>query len=136
MDGVFWYRNKLENIISYFRTVLDVLKQNPTTLNLNKCKWFQDSRKILEVYVAAGGTKSARSKNYTYDKIKKPNIWDDKYVICPKFVSSITRKTYDNIMDYIYYFDFNFKKNFQLYSILFLKQNPNRTPFIFIVSIS
>ena len=63
VDCVLLYRRTAEQLLTYFRTVLDVLKHHRATLKVKKCKWFQDRCKFLGMDMAAGGTQPAQSKN-------------------------------------------------------------------------
>ena len=40
VDNVLLYGRTSEQLLAYFTTVLDVLKHQPATLKLKKCKWF------------------------------------------------------------------------------------------------
>ena len=81
MDELLLYGSTAEQILAYFRTVLDVLKHHHDTLKLKKCKWFQDKCKFLGMEVAAGGTKYKQSKNEAFSKLEKPNTWGDLHMI-------------------------------------------------------
>ena len=63
VDDVLLYGRTADQLLAYFRTVLDVLKHHHTTLKLKKCKWFQDKCEFVDMDVEAGVTQSAQSKN-------------------------------------------------------------------------
>ena len=73
IDDVLLYGYTAEQLLAYFRTVLDVLKHHHATLKLKKCKWFQDRYEFVGIYVAAGGTQSAQSKNKAFVKLEQPS---------------------------------------------------------------
>ena len=52
--------------------VLHVLKHHRATLKLKTCKWVQDSYKFVEMYVEAGETQYAQSKNEAFSNIEQP----------------------------------------------------------------
>ena len=62
VDGVLLYGSTSRQLIAYFRTVLDVLKNHRAALKLKRCKWFQARCNFLGMDVAAGGTQPAYSK--------------------------------------------------------------------------
>ena len=55
-----------EQLLAFFRTVLEILKHHRATLKLKKCKRFQDMCKFLGMDLAAGETKPAQSKNEAF----------------------------------------------------------------------
>ena len=55
-----------EQLLDYFRRVLDVLKNHSATLKLKRCKLFQDRCKFVGMDVAAGGTQPTQSKNEAF----------------------------------------------------------------------
>ena len=56
VDDVLLYGRTAEQLLDYFRTVLDVIKQHPATINSKKCTWFQDRCEFVGIDVAAGQT--------------------------------------------------------------------------------
>ena len=52
-----------EQLLVYFRTVMDVLKYHRAALKLKRCKWFQDRDKFVGMDEAAGGIQPAQYKN-------------------------------------------------------------------------
>ena len=83
---VLLYGHTARHLLYYFRTVLSVLKRHRATLKLKKCKYFQDRCEFLGVYVAAGGTQPAQSKNEAFDKLERTNTWGDLRIIIGLFV--------------------------------------------------
>ena len=73
VDDVLLYGRTAEQIIGYFRTVLDVLKHHRTTLKLKKLKWFQERCDFVGMDVSAGGTQPAQSRNEAFYKLEIPN---------------------------------------------------------------
>ena len=63
VDGVLLYGRTAEQLLDYFRTVLDVLKRHCGTLKPKKLKWFQGRCEFLGMDVAAGVTQPAQSQN-------------------------------------------------------------------------
>ena len=63
VDDVLLYGRTDEQLLAYFRTVLDFLKHHHATLKLKKYKWFQDKYKFVGMYVAAVITQHTQSKN-------------------------------------------------------------------------
>ena len=61
-DYVLLYGRTAKQLLSYFITVLDVLKNHRATLKLKEFKWFQDRCEFVGMDVAAGGTQPAQSK--------------------------------------------------------------------------
>ena len=62
-------------ILSYFRTVLDILKHQQTTIKQKSCKWFQDRSKFVGNVIAAEVTQPANSKKEAFSKLERPNTW-------------------------------------------------------------
>ena len=85
IDDVLLYGRKADQLLQYFRTVLDVLQHHRDTLKLKKCKWFQDRCEFVGMDVAAGGTKPAQSKSDTFAKLGKPHTWGDLRMIIGMF---------------------------------------------------
>ena len=73
VDDVLLYGRTAKQHIAYLRIVLDVLRHHHATLKLKKCKWFQDRYEFVGIYVAAGGTQSAQSKNKAFVKLEQPS---------------------------------------------------------------
>ena len=69
VDDVLLYGRTSENLLDYFRTVLDALKHHYTTLKIKRCKWFQYRCKFVMMNVEAGGTQPSQSKNEDFDKL-------------------------------------------------------------------
>ena len=63
VDNVFLYGRTSFQILSYFRTIIYVLKQHCDRLNLKKCKWFQDRFKFVGMHMVEGVTKHEHTKN-------------------------------------------------------------------------
>ena len=76
-DDVLLYGRTVKQILTYFKTLLNVLKHHHATLKLKRCKWFQDRYKFVGMYIAAVGTQPAQSKNQAFEKIERPNTWRD-----------------------------------------------------------
>ena len=70
VDDVLLYGHTAKQLLAYFRTVLDIIKQHVTNINLKKCKWFQDRCKFVGMYVATGGTQPAQSKNEVFKNLE------------------------------------------------------------------
>ena len=70
VDDLLLYRRTSEQLLAYFITVLDVLKNDCATLNLKRCKWFQDRCKCVGMGVESGGTQSAQSQNEYFYKLE------------------------------------------------------------------
>lgn len=51
------------------------LKHNHDTINMNKCKWFQDRFKFVRMGVAAGIKKPSNSKNDKNFNLDIPKTW-------------------------------------------------------------
>ena len=66
VDDVLLYGRTAEQMLDYFRTVLDVLKHRCATLKLKNCKLFQDRCNFVDMDVAEGGTQPAQSKNEAF----------------------------------------------------------------------
>ena len=81
IDDVLLYGCTPEQLLTDFKTILYVLKQHRTSLNLNKYKWFQDTCKFLGMAVESGRTQPAHSKNEAFTKIEKPYTWGDLCII-------------------------------------------------------
>ena len=62
VDDVLLYGRTSEQLLAYFRTVLDFIKHHHATLKLKKCKCFQDRCKFLGMDVTASGTQPEQSK--------------------------------------------------------------------------
>ena len=77
VGGVLLYGRTSEQILDYFRTVLDILKHHRATLKLKKLKWFQDRCEFVGVDVVAVGKKPEQSKNEAFTKLEQPNTWGD-----------------------------------------------------------
>ena len=73
VDNVLLYGRTSNQLLHYFRTVLDVLKQHHTTLKLKKWKWFQDKCECVGMDVAAGVTKPTQFKYEAFDNLEQPN---------------------------------------------------------------
>ena len=91
---MFLYGRTDKQLIAYFRTVLDVLKQHRSKLKLKEYKWFQDRCEFLGMYVTAGGTQLTESKNEAFYKSRSTkymgrplhahwNIWILQPVLAP-----------------------------------------------------
>ena len=70
VDGVLLYGRIAEQLLSYFRKVLDVHTNHRARIKLKKCKWFQDRCKFVGMYVATGGTQPAQSKNEVFKNLE------------------------------------------------------------------
>ena len=70
IDYVLLYGYTAEQLLAYFRTVLDVLKHHHATLKLKKCKWFHDRCEFVGTDVAADVTQPAQSKSEYFDKLE------------------------------------------------------------------
>ena len=81
IDDVLLYVRTDDQLIAYFITVLDVLKQLRAKLKLKKWKWFQDRCEFVGMDVAEGGSKYAQSKNEVFAKIDQLNTWGDLRMI-------------------------------------------------------
>ena len=69
------YGRTSEQLLAYFRTVVEILKHHRATLKLKRCKWFQYSCDFVGVDVAAGITQPAHSQNEAFGKLEQPNKW-------------------------------------------------------------
>ena len=61
VDDVLVYGRDQEQLLKYFQAVLDILKHYRATINLKKCKWFQDRCEFVGVDVGAKGNIPASS---------------------------------------------------------------------------
>ena len=61
-----------EQLLRYFKTVLDILKHYRQTINLKKYKWFQDNCKYIGVNVGAKRNSLGQSKFEAFHKIECP----------------------------------------------------------------
>ena len=59
VDDKLLYGHTDEQLLAYFRTVLDALRHHCAKINLKTRKWFQERCKLVGMDVAAGGTQPA-----------------------------------------------------------------------------
>ena len=62
-DDVLLYGRTYKQLLAYFRSVLDVLKQHHAILKLKKRKLFQGRCKFVGMDTTAGATQPTQSKN-------------------------------------------------------------------------
>ena len=62
-DDVLLYGCTAQQLLAYFRTVLDVLKHHRDTIKPKLCKWFQERCEFVGMDVSEGGTQPAQSNN-------------------------------------------------------------------------
>ena len=67
------YGHTLDQLLEYFRTLLEVLTQQSAAIKLKSCKWFQDRCNFLGIDRAAGGTQPAYTKKYAFSNKERPN---------------------------------------------------------------
>ena len=77
VDDVLVYGRDQEQLLNYFQAVLDILKHYRATINLKKCKWFQDRCEFVGVDVGAKGNSPAHSKFDAFEKLGRPRTWSD-----------------------------------------------------------
>ena len=61
-----------DKLLRYFKCIMEIFMHYRATINLRKCKWFQDKCKFVRVDVCAGGNRPAHSKFSTFDKLGPP----------------------------------------------------------------
>ena len=77
VDDVLVYGRDQEQLLKYFEAVLDILKHCRATINLKKCKWFQDNCEFVGVDVGAKGNNPSRSKFEAFEKLERLQTWSD-----------------------------------------------------------
>lgn len=85
VDDVLIYGRKKDQLLQYFRSVLNVLKHYRATINLRKCKWFHSWCEFVGVDVGARGNSPARSKFTAFEKLGQPHTWADLRMLAGVF---------------------------------------------------
>ena len=70
VDDLLLYRRTSEQLLAYFITVLDVLKNDCATLNLKRCKWFQDRFNFVGMDTAELVTKTVQYKREDFANLE------------------------------------------------------------------
>ena len=81
VDDVLLYGRTANQILAYFRTVLDFLKHHCATLKLKICKWFQDRCEFSGMDMTAGVTQPSHPKNEYFAKLERPNTLVDLHML-------------------------------------------------------
>eukprot|EP00957_Ditylum_brightwellii_P111901 8533594-Ditylum_brightwellii.AAC.1 len=79
------YEKERDQLLMYFRGILDRLKHYHTTVNLQKCKWFQDHCEFIGIDVDQGSNYPARSKQDVFWAIAPPIAWADPWMFIGMF---------------------------------------------------
>ena len=77
VDDVLVYGRDQEQMLHYSQAVLDILKHYHATINLKKCKWFQDKCEHAGVDVGTKENIPAHSKFEVFAKLGRPRTWSD-----------------------------------------------------------
>ena len=77
VDNVLVFGRTKDELLRYFKCILEVLMYYRETINLRKCKWFQDKCEFVGVDVCAGGNRPAHSKFAAFEKLGPPQSWSD-----------------------------------------------------------
>ena len=81
VDDVLLYVIIANQLLEYFKTVLNFLKHHHAKLKLKNIKLFQERCKFLGINVAEGETQPAQSKNEAFAKLERPNTWGDLRIL-------------------------------------------------------
>ena len=85
VDDVLLYGCTAGQLLSYFITVIDVIKHHCATLKLKRCEWFQKRNNFVGMDLEAGGTQPAHSRNEDFSKLEQPNKWGDLCILIRLF---------------------------------------------------
>jgi hypothetical protein len=75
VDDVLVFGRTKDEYLRYFKCILEVLMHYQATINLRKCKWFQDKCEFVGVDVCSGGNRPAPSKFAAFEKLGPPQTW-------------------------------------------------------------
>jgi hypothetical protein len=85
VDDVLVFVRDKDELLRYFKCILEILMHYKATINLRKCKWFQDKCEFVGFDVCAGGNRPAHSKFTAFEKLGPPQTWSDIRVLIGVF---------------------------------------------------
>ena len=77
VDDVLLYAETENELLQYFRIVLEVLQHHSVTIKLNKCKFFLPTMDFVGVELNAMGNSPTDSKLEAFQNLPYPSMWTD-----------------------------------------------------------